>query len=34
LIEIQRSLSWAKIERARAAWRQLRIKEQITAEGR
>ncbi len=34
LIEIQRSLAWAKIERARAAWRQLRIKEQISADGR
>jgi hypothetical protein len=34
LIEIQRSLAWLKIERARAAWRRLKIKEQITAEGR
>ena len=34
LIEIQRSLAWPKIERARAAWRQLKIKEQIAAEGR
>jgi hypothetical protein len=34
LIEIQRSLAWPKIERARAAWRQLGIKEQIATEGR
>ncbi len=34
LIEIQRSIAWPKIERVRAAWRQLKIKEQIAAQGR
>jgi len=34
LIEIQRSLAWPKIERARAAWRHLNIKEKIASEGR
>lgn len=34
LIEIQRSIAWPKIERARAKWRQLKIKEQISAAGR
>ena len=34
LMEIQRSLAWPKIEQVRAAWRKLRIKEQIAGDGR